>query len=119
MKSYILLENLTFYAHHGVFAQETTVGNTFVVNLKIEVDLLDSCKSDELSDTVSYADVYEIVKNEMDIPSKLLEHAAYRIIERLRKEYVQIRGIELKLAKHNPPLGVGSQADYASILLID
>ncbi len=117
VKSYILLENVTIYANHGVFEQETKVGNIFVINLKIEVDLLKSCESDDLTDTVSYADVFEIVKNEMKTPSKLLEHAAYRIIKRLKDKYAQINTIELKLSKRNPPLG--GQVDYASVLLID
>lgn len=117
MKSYIILDNVVFYAHHGVFAQETCVGNTFVVNLKLEVDVLKACQTDDVNDTISYADVYEIVKSEMNISSKLIEHAAYRIILRLRDVYPQIMHVELKLSKQNPPLG--GQLDYASVLLID
>lgn len=117
MKSYILLENLIFYAHHGVFPQETAVGNFFVVNLKVGVDLEKSCKSDDLQDTVSYADIYENVKNEMMTPSKLLEHAAFRIIRRLKSRYPQIDTVEIKLSKRNPP--IGGQSDFASVILIE
>lgn len=117
MKSYILLENVIFYARHGVFEQETRVGNIFTVNLKIEVDMEKSCKSDELEDTVSYAGIYDIVKNEINIPSKLLEHAAFRIMRRLKDRYTQIGTVELKLSKRNPP--IGGQLDCASVLLID
>ncbi|MDU1890594.1 MAG: dihydroneopterin aldolase [Dysgonomonas sp.] len=117
MKSYILLENVTFYANHGVFAQETTVGNLFVINLKITIDLERACLSDELDDTISYADVYNDVKREMEIPSKLLEHAAYRIIRRLKERYKQIEEVEIKISKRNPPLG--GQLDFASVVLID
>lgn len=117
MKSYILLENLIFYAHHGVFEQETAVGNVYVLNVKIELDLELASKSDNLHDTISYADVYEIVKQEMMIPSRLLEHVGGRIIRRLKKEYMQIEQLELKLSKRNPPMG--GQLDYASVILID
>ncbi|MBK5720041.1 dihydroneopterin aldolase [Dysgonomonas sp. Marseille-P4677] len=117
MKSYILLENLIFYAHHGVFHQETTVGNVYVLNIKIELDLEPASKSDNLNDTISYADVYESVKQEMMIPSRLLEHVAGRIIRRLKKEYTQIETLEVKLSKRNPPMG--GQLDYASVILID
>lgn len=116
MKSYILLENVTFYANHGVFPQETAVGNIFVVNLKIELDLSKSCVSDDLCDTVSYADIYENVKNEIMVPSKLLEHAAFRIIRRLRDKYPVIETVEIKLSKQNPPMG--GQVEYASVILI-
>lgn len=117
MKSYILLDNLIFYAHHGVFAQETAVGNVFVVNLKITLDLEKSCLSDDLNDTVSYAELYEDVKKEIMIPSKLLEHAAFRIIRRLKDKYSLIDTVEIKLSKRNPPLG--GQLDSASVVLID
>ncbi|WP_108822706.1 dihydroneopterin aldolase [Dysgonomonas sp. Marseille-P4361] len=117
MKSYILLENITFFANHGVFPQEKKVGNVFVVSLKIKVDFSKSCLSDNLEDTVSYASVYEDVKKEMDIPSKLLEHVAYRIIYSLKEKYSEIEEVEIKLSKRNPP--VGGQIDYASVVLID
>lgn len=117
MKSFILLENIEFYAHHGVFAQETCVGNIYILNIKLEIDLSKASQSDSLDDTVSYADVYEIVKKEMDIPSKLLEHAAGRIILRLRESYSQLGDIEIKLSKRNPP--IGAKLDYASVLIVD
>lgn len=116
MKSYILLDNIEIFAHHGVFEQETKVGNFFRINLKLEVDLENASFSDELGDTVSYADVFAIVKEEMMIPSKLLENAAGRIIRRLKNTYSSIGGVELKLSKRNPP--VGGQVDFASVVLI-
>lgn len=117
MKSFILLENLTIYANHGVFGQETVVGNVYIINLKIGVNLEKASLTDDLDDTISYADIYEDVKNEMAIPSKLLEHAAKRIIDRLKGKYTQIESIELRLSKRNPP--IGAQLDYASVILID
>lgn len=117
MKTYILLENLVLYAFHGVLPQENIVGNEFVINLKLKVDLVKSCSTDSLNDTISYADVCELIEQEMKITSKLLEHAAKRIIDRLKEEYPQLDGIELKLSKRNPPMG--AQVDYASVLLID
>lgn len=112
-----MLENITLYAHHGVFEYEKDGGNIFVINIKIAVDLEKSGITDELDDTVSYADVYEVIKQEMATPSNLLEHVAARIIRRLKKEFHQIESIELKLSKRNPP--VGGQVECASVLLID
>ncbi|MBD8389434.1 dihydroneopterin aldolase [Dysgonomonas sp. BGC7] len=117
MKSYILLENLVFYANHGVFEQEKNVGNVYIVNLKLDVDLGKSCASDNLTDTVSYADVYADVKEQMMYPSNLLEHVAKRIVDCLKNKYPTIRTVEIKLSKRNPPMG--GQLDYASVLLID
>lgn len=116
MKSYILLENLTFYANHGVFPQETVVGNLYTVNLKIEIDLEKSSRTDDLEDTVSYAEIYEQVKHEMMIPSKLLEHVAGRILRNLKSNFPLIETVEIKVSKRNPPMG--GQLDCASVVLI-
>jgi len=117
MESYILLENIEIYANHGVSPQETLVGNTFYISIKMKIDVAKAAESDDLKDTVSYAEVYEIVKKEMSIPSKLIEHAAKRIIDRLKSMYSQIITVEIKLSKRNPP--VGGQVDCASVILID
>jgi dihydroneopterin aldolase len=117
MKSFIILENIVFYAYHGVLPQERQVGNEFSVNLKIGLDLTKSAQSDSLDDTVSYAGVYEEVKAQMEIPSNLLENAAYRIIRSLRQKYSRIESIEIKLSKRNPPMG--ARIDSASVVIID
>lgn len=104
MESYILLNNLRFFAHHGVGEQETIVGNEFTVCLKLQVDISHAMETDNVTDTVSYADVYEAVKTEMDIPSKLLEYVAGRIIRSLFDKFPTIEGIELQLFKRTPPM---------------
>ena len=117
MESYILLENIVFYANHGVFLQENLVGNEYVVNLKMKLDLGKAGMTDNLDDTVSYADVYNIIKKEMEVPSKLLEHVAKRMILSIKGRFPQIDEIEVKLSKRNPP--IGGQLDYASVVLIE
>lgn len=117
MQSYISLENIRFYAYHGVYSQETKVGNYFLVNIKVKVDFITATNSDLLTDTVSYADIYNIVKAEMEKPSKLLEHVGGRIISTLKSTFAEIESIELKLSKLTPPLG--GQVESASIILID
>lgn len=114
-ESYIFLENVRFYARHGVAEQETAVGNTFIVNLKLRVDFSQASQTDDLSYTVSYADVYRITKEEMHIPSKLLEHVSQRIVSRLFRELPQVTEINIKLAKQNPPMG--AQLDGAGVIL--
>ena len=65
MDMYILLKDLKFYAHHGVDPQETTVGAHFTVNLKIKTDFTNAMQTDALEGTISYADIYNAVKEEM------------------------------------------------------
>ena len=105
MTSYILLENSRFFAYHGVAPQETTVGNEFVVSLRLKTDIARAMESDDVADTVNYAEIHQAVKEEMDIPSKLLEHVAGRIVRRLFNDFPTIESIDLKLSKRNPPMG--------------
>lgn len=105
MESYILLENLHFFAHHGVAPQETVVGNEFILSLRLKVDFIQAIETDDVNHTVSYADVFQAVKAEMEIPSKLLEHVCGRILKRLLNEFSQIEAIDLTLQKRNPPMG--------------
>lgn len=108
--SYIFLKDLRFYAYHGVAPQETTIGNEFTVSLRLKTDIFHAAETDLVEDTVSYADVYEAVKAEMEIPSALLEHVCGRIVKRLFMDFPAIEEIEITLSKRNPPMG----ADIAS-----
>lgn len=99
----ITLHEMRFYAYHGVFPQEQRVGNQFVVELTFWVDVAGSVRSDELEETISYADVYEVVKAEMAIPSRLLEHVVGRISERLFTTFPRMQRLTLTLSKCNPP----------------
>ncbi len=105
MNSYIFLENIHLFAYHGIGKQEQQVGNEFIVNIKMTVNISRSGATDDIKDTVSYAEVFEVIKSEMNIPSKLLEHACVRIIRQLFLNFRPIEAIDLKLVKRNPPMG--------------
>ena len=96
MTTKIELEKMRFYAYHGVMPQETKVGNDFVVDLILTAPLEQAVKSDELDDTINYAAVYAVVKEQMDIPSKLIEHVAGRILYALKERFPQLAAVELK-----------------------
>ncbi|MDO4164135.1 MAG: dihydroneopterin aldolase [Bacteroides sp.] len=110
MKSYIFIDDVRFYAYHGVGQQETLVGNEFTISLRMQVNITQAAETDDVKDTVSYAEVYASVKDEMDVPSRLLEHVAGRIVKRLFSDFPTIESIELKLAKRNPPMGADVRA---------
>ena len=99
----ITLHEMRFYAYHGVFAQEQRVGNHFIVDLSFWADIAESLHRDELEETISYAEVYEVIKAEMAIPSHLLEHVVGRIAERLFDTFSRMQRIVLTLSKCNPP----------------
>ena len=105
MTSQIELKEMHFYAHHGVAEQETKVGNQFVVNLRLTAPLEQAIQTDNLIYTINYAEVFELVKEEMRIPSKLLEHVAGRILDKLHETFPQLTAVWLKVEKLNPPFG--------------
>lgn len=104
MKSFINIRNARFFAYHGVMPQERVVGNEFLLDLTLEVDIVTATESDKLEDTVNYAEVYVVIKKEMDEPSQLLEHVAGRIIKALRKEFPEVKQIDISLTKCHPPI---------------
>ena len=111
------MEGIKFYAFHGVLPQENLVGANFYIDLKLKTDFSRAAETDELEGTVSYADIYASVKEEMDMPSKLLEHVCQRIASRLFKDFPTIVSIDICLYKENPPMGacaqrIGVEAHY-------
>jgi dihydroneopterin aldolase len=85
--------------------QERTVGGDFTVTLRIGYPWEQAMESDDVADTLNYAAVYELVKREMAVPSKLLEHVAGRMAEAICQAFPQVTSIDLELTKLNPPLG--------------
>lgn len=101
----LLIDGARFYAYHGVGEQETLVGNVYTLSLRLWTDLAHASETDDLGDTVNYAAVYEAVKQEMAIPSRLLEHVAGRVVRRIFRDFPTVEAIDLKLVKRNPPMG--------------
>lgn len=115
--SKIFLRNMRFHAYHGVLEQEQTVGNDYLVNLTVDYDFSCAMKTDELSGTVSYADLFKLVKEEMAKPSKLLEHVAGRIGKRIFSEYPSIEKMQLSINKVNPPMGADCDGAGVEVVL--
>ena len=105
MKTFVHLNKIKIFARHGVLPQEQLTGAYFYVSLRIGYDFSEAMQTDNLAGTISYADIFEIVRQEMAIPSKLLEHVGGRIVERIKSEFPQITSVELVIDKENPPMG--------------
>ena len=101
----IRLEKMNFYAFHGCFAEEQAIGTHFCVDMELEVDTSRSQTTDELADTVNYLSVYQTVKHEMAIPSKLLENVCERIANAVLDKFAGVEHLSVKVSKLNPPLG--------------
>ena len=117
MSSKIYLRNVRFHAFHGVLQQEGIVGNDYLVNLVLDYDFSSALKTDDLQGTLNYAEVYQKVREEMAVPSKLLEHVAGRIAHRLFSDFPEIQKLQLSITKVNPPMGSDSDGAGVEVVL--
>ncbi|MFM2229014.1 MAG: Dihydroneopterin aldolase [Bacteroidota bacterium] len=101
----IKLQNIRTFSFHGCLTEEAKIGSDYRVDLEIKTDLRKSAQTDELADTVDYVLLNRIVVEEMAIRSKLLEHVAQRIIQRVFSEIPAVSRILLAVSKLNPPIG--------------
>ncbi|MBM7700450.1 dihydroneopterin aldolase [Kurthia huakuii] len=103
---YIHIKDMAFYGYHGVLEQETVLGQRFRVTLAIAVDLQHAGETDDLTDTVSYADVFDICQKIVEgKPYKLIEAVAERIATAVREAYpTAVKGIRVEVIKPDPPI---------------
>ena len=113
--SYVFLKNVRFRAFHGVLPQERLVGGDFLLNLRVGYPIEKGMESDEVEDTLNYAALFDLVRQEMNKPSQLLEHVAGRIVKAIMETFPAVTSVDLELTKLNPPMGADS--DGAGIFL--
>ena len=116
-QSFIELKGLRFHACHGVMHQERLTGGDFLVDVRVKYDISRAMETDEFSDTINYATLYELVKGEMLVPSKLLEHVAGRVGKRLLDELPLVEHVWLKVTKRNPPMGADLEGASVEICM--
>lgn len=98
------LEGMEFRAFHGCLEHEKIAGNDFTVDFRGEVDMSAAAESDNLQDAVNYAEIYDVVKEEMAKPSDLLEHVAGRIVKALEAKFPQFTSFSVRVSKKRPPV---------------
>lgn len=120
----IEIDRMRLYAFHGVMEQEQRVGNFFEISARLTYPIPPADRngnddtlpvSDELGDTVNYAEVAEIIRHEAATPSRLLEHLAARIRAAILKRYPAITSGHIKVAKITPPIGMQLRSASATL----
>ena len=101
----IKINNIRVHAWHGCLPEESIIGSDYRVDLVVTTDLSKPSETDRLKDTVDYVLLNNIVKEEMSIKSKLLEHVAKRILDRIFSEAPEVTTSEISVSKINPPIG--------------
>lgn len=103
----IFLQGLVFYGYHGVMPEENKVGCRFALNVTCDLDLSSAAISDDLNDTISYADLFETVKKAFgEKQFKLLEAVAQHIIDRMFAAYPQLKRIKIRVSKLEAPIAI-------------
>ncbi len=100
----IHIEGMEFFAFHGLLDEEQKIGNRFIVEIKIDSDFSQAAINDDIKETVNYAEVHELVKKEMSVPSRLIEHVAKRIQNAVMNNIAGINHLEVKVIKLRPPI---------------
>ena len=110
MLAKIGLKDVRLHGPHGYFDEEHRMGNEFSIDVTVAASIGEAAGEDDLSQTVNYATIYYLLKAEMKRPTQLLEALAYRMAARIVDQFDNVRSVELRLHKLNPPLGgrVGS-----------
>ncbi|WP_196895331.1 dihydroneopterin aldolase [Aureivirga marina] len=101
----IKVRNIRVYAYHGCLMEEGKIGSDYRVDVTVKADLSKSAKTDDLNDTVDYVFINRVVKEEMEIRSKLLEEVVDRILNRILKEEKLVKKATVAVSKLNPPIG--------------
>lgn len=109
----IRLNNIRVYAFHGCMDEESRIGSDYLVDLKLDTDFSKAAQTDDLDHTIDYVAANRIVQEEMAIRSKLIEHVAARILQRLQSEFESLLSAEVVVTKINPPMG--GQVDCVSV----
>lgn len=104
MKHIVEVNGIKLYAFHGCLSEEEKIGGDYIVDVYLETDFSEAAANDDLSKTVDYVVVNEIVKQEMAIRSKLIEHVGQRIYIQIKKTVKNIDFLRVKVIKVCPPI---------------
>lgn len=98
----IHLSKLEFFAYHGLYEEEQLNGNRFEVNIDIEAEIPD--KVQHLSDTIDYVNMYVIVENRMQQPTRLLETLAQDLAILIQEADHRVKTVNINIRKLSPPI---------------
>ncbi|HQY20426.1 MAG TPA: dihydroneopterin aldolase [Ignavibacteria bacterium] len=103
----IRINNAKFFSYHGVLDYEKEYGNEFEVDIEMECELPDLSLSDDLSLTVNYLEVYNMVRVIfMENKYDLIETLNIQICKMILKNFPLVSSVEVKIRKPNAPLGI-------------
>lgn len=101
----IYVNEMEFYGYHGVFPEENRLGQRFMVDLMVSIDLKKAGETDQLMYSVNYAELYAVCKEIVEgQPYKLVEAVAEKIAGTILNKFPLIMDVTVKLIKPDPPI---------------
>ncbi|QMV42276.1 dihydroneopterin aldolase [Cohnella cholangitidis] len=101
------LKRMVFYGYHGVYPEENRLGQKYFIDLDMRMDLSRAARSDDVNDTVNYADIHALVKGIVEGPPvKLIETLTENIASAVLGTYTSIIKATVSVTKPNPPFDI-------------
>lgn len=104
MEVFIKLRQLQFHAPIGWYAEERLLGSDIMIDIELKSEIK-KAGADELSHTVNYETVYEVIKKIVLTPTKLLETVSNKIVDEILSVYKEVTEVKVTVTKLHPPLG--------------
>lgn len=103
----MIVKGMQFYGYHGVFAEENKLGQKFIIDLELKLDLERAANEDDLNHTVNYAEVHALTKTIVEgDPYQLIEALAGGIATGVLAAYTMINEVTVRVTKPNPPFDI-------------
>ena len=105
MSDQIFIKGLSLHAYHGIMPYEGKVGQTFTVDIELDIGLADAARSDKVVDTVSYDKVVTCASAAFCAQKyRLIEAAAGRVADAVLAAFPRVRKIRVTIHKPHAPI---------------
>lgn len=116
MADLIEIKGIKSFGYHGVFESERITGQDFYVDISLELDLARASATDDVADTVNYAEITDLVVQEITgEPVSLIEKLAGRIADRIKAAYAQVAAVSVTV--HKPQAPISAQVKDISVTI--
>ena len=113
----IKVNGIRTFSFHGCLEEEKIIGGNYIVNVEVDCDFKTAAKHDDLSKTIDYVAIKEIVVKQMSIRSKLIESVAYNIVHEIKENFSMANNCRVEIKKINPP--IDGDIDYVSVVVVE
>ena len=101
----IILKQMEFYGYHGVFPEEKKLGQRFIVDLELTIDLKKAGMTDDIEETVNYGEAFHYTKNVVEGKSyQLIEAVAEKIAHDILEAFSKVIECKVTVIKPDPPI---------------